>query len=172
MQAATRPVSLEIEPASLGNPVLAAVKAYFDGKRGARRFARRADLDPAELKAHLGWISLLDVLEGGEDFRHRLVGTRVAHYFSTDNTGRLLSDVVAAYPPQVAAGVLGIHRKAARDMVQVRVSGKADWIGKQYLDFDALFLPLSDDGESANMLVSVFTFDYGSLRSGKVGGLS
>ncbi|MCE9650045.1 MAG: PAS domain-containing protein [Parvibaculum sp.] len=172
MQAATRPVSIEIDPASLGNPVLAAVKDYFDGKRGVRRAACRADLNPAELKAHLGWISLLDVLRGGEDFHHRLVGTRVAHYFSIDNTGRLLSDVAASYSPEVAAGILGIHRKAANEMVQVHVSGRADWIGKQYLDFDALFLPLSDNGESANMLVSVFTFDYGPLRSSMISGLS
>src|SRR5690606_40981648 len=50
-------------------------------KRGDRIMPARADMDPLELRDYLGWIVIVDVLDGGSDFYYRLVGTKVAHYF-------------------------------------------------------------------------------------------
>ena len=37
--------------------------------------------------------------------------------------------------------------------------GAADWIGKAFLDFESLYLPLSDDGETVNMVLGAVTFE-------------
>ena len=43
----------------------------------------------------------------------------------------------------------------------MRVTGDSgSWRGHVYPDFDALYLPLSDDGVTANMIMCGFSFNY------------
>lgn len=123
----------------------------------------RADIKPADLKEHLGWIILLDALPEFADFRYRTIGTRVTQYFLADSTGKTLSEAFGSYGEAVVNGVLAVHRKAAQDKVAVRAYGGAGWLGRSFLDFDVLILPLSDDGGTANMMLSAFTFDLTRL---------
>lgn len=150
----------EIDPQTLGHPSLAAVKAYWDEKRRTRPMPSRADIDPVDLKEHLGWIMLLDVIGDYEDFRFRLIGTKVTRYFFVEATGKTVREAFASFGAGVVGGVLAVYRKAARDRVPVRAFGDAGWLGRDYYDFDALYLPLSDDGITTNKVLSVFTFDY------------
>lgn len=150
----------EIDPERLEHPVLAAVKAYWDAKRGSRRMPSRAEIDPIDLKDHLGWMLLLDVIDDCTDFRFRLIGTKVTRYFFADTTGKTASEAFARFGDAAVSGVLAVYRKTARDCVPVRAWGDAGWLGQAFHDFDALYLPLSDDGINANMILSVFTYDY------------
>jgi hypothetical protein len=156
-------INTEIDPHNLQNPVLSFLKAYWDGKRGARRMPTRAEIKPADMKEHLGWVILLDALPDFSDFRYRTIGTRVTQYFLADSTGKTLSEAFGPYGDAAINGVVATHRKAARDQVAVRCYGGAGWIGRSFMDFDALFLPLSDDGVTANMILSAFTFDLAKL---------
>lgn len=149
----------EIDPQNLQHPVLAFLKSYWDAKRGARAMPARADIKPSDMKEHLGWIILLDVLPDYADFRYRTVGTRVTQYFLADATGKTMSEAFGAYGEGVVKGVQAVHRKCARDRVPMRAHGGAGWLGRSFLEFDAIFLPLSDDGETVNMILSAFTFD-------------
>lgn len=150
----------EIDPQRLDHPVLSAVKAYWDERRGTRLMPSRAEIDPVALKEHLGWILMLDVLEDCSDFRFRLIGTKVTHYFFTDATGQTITEAFDRFGPAAVNGVLAVHRKTARDCVPVRAFGDAGWLGQRYYEFDAIYLPLSDDGVTANKILSVFTFDH------------
>lgn len=156
-------IHTEIDPQKLQNPVLAFLKTYWDRKRGKRAMPARADIRPPEMKEHLGWIILLDVLPGAEDFRFRTVGTRVTEYFLTDATGKTVTEAFARYGDDAVKAVLATHSKVARDGVAVRVHGGAGLFGRAFLDFDALYLPLSDNGISVNMILSAFTFDLSEL---------
>jgi hypothetical protein len=156
-------INTEIDPQNLQNPVLSFLKAYWDGKRGDRRMPTRAEIKPADMKEHLGWIILLDALPDFSDFRYRTIGTRVTQYFLADSTGRTLSEAFGQYGDTAVNGVISTHRKAARDQIAVRSYGGAGWLGRSFMDFDALFLPLSDDGVTANMILSAFTFDLAKL---------
>lgn len=149
----------EINPARVTQPVLAAVYAYWKQKRGQRPMPTRADILPSELREHLGWIVMVDVTPGFEEFRYRLVGTLVNQYFLADATGKTIREAFSAYAPNVASAVTAVHRKAARDKVVVRSHGASDWMGGGFEEFDALYLPLSDDGDTCNMLLTAFTFD-------------
>jgi len=132
----------------------------------------RADIKPSEMKEHLGWIILVDALPALEDFRFRMIGTRVAQYFLADATGQTMREAFAAYGDQVTARVIATHRKTARDKVVVRAYGGAGWLGRSFLDFDAIYMPLSDDGESVNMILSAFTFDAAALIKAREGRVS
>ena len=150
----------EINPARVTQSVLPAVDDYWKRKRGSRPMPSRADILPTELREHLGWIVMVDVIPPRyEEFRYRLVGTLVNQYFLADATGKTIREAFAAYPPHVANAVTAVHRKSARDKVVVRSRGAPGWIRGGYEEFDALYLPLSDDGETCNVLLTAFTFD-------------
>jgi hypothetical protein len=153
----------EIDPQNLQHPVLAFLRSYWESKRGGRAMPSRADIRPGELKEHLGWIILLDAFPDFSDFRYRTIGTRVTQYFLADSTGKTLTEAFGPYGEAAVNGVIATHRKAAKDQVVVRAYGGAGWLGRSFLDFDALFLPLSDDGVTANMILSAFTFDLAQL---------
>lgn len=51
-----------------------------------------SELDPLEVHRALGYLMLLDVLEGGEDFRYRVYGSKIADVVGFDSTGLLVSE--------------------------------------------------------------------------------
>lgn len=153
----------EIDPPIIEQPVLRFLRDYWESKRAGRAMPARADIRPSEMKEHLGWVILVDVLPDFSDFRYRTIGSRVSQYFLQDSTGKLMSEAFSDYGPAAVGAVLAVHRKSARDRVVVRSRGGAGWLGRSFLDFDSLYLPLSEDGETANMILSGFTFDQAAL---------
>jgi hypothetical protein len=156
----------ENAPTRLDHPVLAAVHQYWSMKRGDRLMPARADIDPLELRDYLGWIVIMDVLEDGADFRYRLVGTKVTHYFGADGSGRTISECFASLGTDVVRDALDVHRRVVWKRQPLRVYGEVPLMAHQRGVFDSLHMPLSDDGETANMLISAFTFDYKDVKSG------
>jgi hypothetical protein len=153
-------VGSEINPTVLAHPTLAFLRDYWEQKRGSRAMPARADIDPAEMRHHLGWMILADVLPGLADFRYRLIGTRVTQYFQRNITGKTISEAYAENGPAAQKMALAVYRKVARDRVVLRTFGDIGWLGHDFLEFDQLFVPLSDDGSAVNMVLSAFTFDY------------
>jgi hypothetical protein len=155
----------EFAPASVEHPVLADILAYWHARRGTRAMPTRAEISPTDLRDHLGWIVLVDVLPGFTDFRYRLIGTKVAHYFGADATGRTISEAFRPFGEDAVKSVQSVHRQAAEAKKPVRAHGDAAWLADGFDTFDSIFLPLSDDGETANMVLSAFTFDYKAVKA-------
>src|ERR1700688_3416251 len=79
------------------HPDLRALYALWTEKRGERRMPARNDFTPRDMKAYLRRIHLYDVVEGGRDFRIRLLGTSMTIGMGQDPTGKLMS----AFPDPV-----------------------------------------------------------------------
>lgn len=156
-------VGSEIDPTELTNPTLAFLRRYWDEKRGDRLMPSRRDIRPSELKEHLGWVLMIEVFPDLSDFRYKLIGTLVTQYFLSDSTGKTVSEAFAQHGPAATNAVKAILRKTARDRVPMRAFGKAGWVAPGYEQFDALYLPLSDDGETVNMILHGFVFDRPSV---------
>jgi hypothetical protein len=148
----------EVGPVRAERPELQFLFDYWQARRGDRVLPSRADLNIRDLKAQLGWVSMLDVLPAENDFRYRLIGTRVVAYFAADPTGRTVTE---AFSPVPAAGamVLTLLRMVAAQRVVIRTWGNLAWMGNDFEDFESLFLPFSDDGETVNMIMNPFVFD-------------
>jgi hypothetical protein len=165
-------VGSEIDPAEYAQPTLAFLRHYWASKRRGALLPGRSDIDPFEMTAHLGWILLVDVLPGMVDFRYRLIGTRVSQYFLRDCTGKTITESFGPCGPVAIKAILACYRKVARDRVPLRMFGSAGWLGKEFLDFDNILLPLARDGVTVDMILGAFTFDARtqalrhSLRSG------
>lgn len=150
-------VRFEDNPAHLAHPTLASLKDYWDAKRGNRLMPARADLRPADIREHLPWIVLIDVLP--KDFRYRLIGTLITEYFKTDATGLTVREAWAPQGEEGIQGMLSILRDVMQKRIPVRCYGETGWNTIGLEKFDALYLPLSDDGQNVNMIFHVFVFN-------------
>src|SRR3981189_854326 len=87
--------NVEIDSFSDWPGVLSSVRDYWLEKRGTRSMPRRSDISPAQLKLQLPHILLADVIDGGVDFRYRLVGMQLLPFFHSEPSGSLMSAAIA-----------------------------------------------------------------------------
>src|SRR5438270_4891548 len=136
--------------AAVSDPRLHRFFAYLEGKRGEREFAARRDIDPLEFGYILGNVVLLDVQH--ERFRYRLVGSVLAAGAGYDLTGSYVDD----HPDvEYRAYVLARYRETV--VFRRPTGGTYDlFIGRKPRQYQCLRVPLSDDGETINMIVAAF----------------
>lgn len=51
------------------------------------------DISPVHFRGYLDYLTLVDAVDDGEDFRYRIYGTGVARHFGRDMTGKLVSEL-------------------------------------------------------------------------------
>src|SRR5262249_9214284 len=107
---------------------------YWVGKCGARTMPSRSDIDPAELKSHLGSLLILDVVEPLENSRYRLVGTQIVQIAGRDATNRPIGEL---YSEPLLGWLLTLYR--AIISTQVPHAGWGRWmLGNSFLNVRGL----------------------------------
>ncbi len=81
------------DESNLNHRELRSLLAYWRKLRGDQPMPRQDKIDPLEMQDALGFLFLLDVLDGGADFRYRVYGSKVVDRYSVDMTGKLLSNL-------------------------------------------------------------------------------
>jgi hypothetical protein len=79
-------------PDSLPHAPIRFLLEHWQSLRGARPMPLAREIDALALRPALGFVSLLDVVAGGDDFRYRLFGTIPSAVSGFDMTRRLLSE--------------------------------------------------------------------------------
>lgn len=134
-------------------PLLAEILAYWERKCAGRWAPRRADIDPTELPAHLPNLMLIDVLEGGADFRFRLIGTAIVEDMGRDSTGRRMSELYRDHPAALAQ-LADRLRQVVRERRPNVTRGGVYWLPQRsFRSFIRAAMPLSDDGASVTMIL-------------------
>jgi hypothetical protein len=108
------------------------------------------DIDPVSLRPALGYIMLLDAVEGGRDFHVRLYGSTIAEISGFDLTGKRLSEHRAsAYTTEfaIAASRAALNRR--QPLYTTRRPVAADFTSQ----WPRLALPFADDQERATRLL-------------------
>jgi hypothetical protein len=150
--------SLTIDPDNLASP-FREIRDYWATKCGGRAMPRRADIDPLELPPqHMPYLSILDVLPDTDDFRFRLLGTGITERLGRDSTGRTVREVYAAAQPAMRDWMLDSYRAVVTHKRPVLKRGTLGMVQKEFVDFEALHLPLSEDGERVSMLFGLTHF--------------
>jgi hypothetical protein len=151
MTAAT--AALPSDPlAALNDERLHRFFAYLEGKRGTREFAARRDIDPLDFAYVLGNVVLLDVLHEPLRFRYRLVGSVLAAGAGYDLTGSFVED-----HPDVQYRAYVAARYVETVTSRRPTGGTYDLLMDRKLrQYQCLRVPLSDDGETINMIVAAF----------------
>ncbi|NER81305.1 MAG: PAS domain-containing protein [Leptolyngbya sp. SIO1D8] len=94
---------------AIAQPVLQQLDAYWralGGRSGAP--APLAAFDPLEVTGCLPYVMMLDVLDGGADYRYRVYGREVSGRFGRDMTGRTLSEMPVK--PRIIAFFQAVYR--------------------------------------------------------------
>ena len=64
---------------------------YWSSQRDGRKLTTRRSIDPVELADLLANLVLVEVLDGGRDYLHRIAGEAAASLLGADLMGRRLS---------------------------------------------------------------------------------
>jgi len=141
------------DPAAIQSPRLQRFHGYWAGKRRGGSLPGRADIDPVEFPWALGFVSLYDVLPGG-DIRVRLDASQAVAFFGPDLTGLSLG----AHPqPEFGA----IMRRTLGGVVADRaplVLQRELELHARYWRYEVLLLPFAADGRTIDMIASVLDF--------------
>jgi hypothetical protein len=157
-----RAVRIVKNPSDVDNPILAYVLSYWRHKSTPSRPPTRKEIELRDLKSHLPWIILAESIDDGADFRYRVVGTRVAEYFLGDGTGKTVREALAGEETCVVRdATLWLFRETCRTRAPIRMTGpSSDIRGVYFPDYDMIQVPLAADSETADCVLSIFTFNY------------
>jgi hypothetical protein len=128
--------------------------AYWQSKRGNRAMPRRADLDPTEIPPHLlPGITLVDVVPDRRRYVYRLVGTMEVEVRGYDPTGK---SVGQAYFGENAEDATACYDRVVETRAPVLDPQPFLERRRGYQGAESLFLPLSNDGRTVNMILVFF----------------
>jgi len=130
---------------------------YWQSKCGSDgRIPRRADVDPAEIPRLVPNILIVDVEYNPFRVRYRLVGTKVVQATGFEITGKYLDEIVLA---DDEGPFLESYQTccATRAPILTRIKWHLD--AETTGEYDACFLPLSEDGETVNKVLSMECYE-------------
>ena len=133
-----------------------AMVAYWREKAGPHRMPRRSDIDPGDVVPFLSRITLVDVVPDARRFVYRLVGTEEVANRGNDPTGRSVIEAFFATSAEESLSYYGyVAQYGEPYCFRGDYYAPDGGLEKQ----DVIFLPLSDDGQSVNMIL-LFYHDY------------
>ncbi|MEI9996188.1 MAG: PAS domain-containing protein [Rhizomicrobium sp.] len=142
---------------------LAAAYGVWCDLAAGRVGPRREEITPARLRSAIAATFVVDVLDGGKDFRFRFAGDRIIQFMGRRLAGKLLSEQRGT---PFFDGMHGMytHCVAAREPI---LAGPmpVTYPGKEFLEIEVLAMPLSDDGQAITALFGAFdTWQLGTHR--------
>jgi hypothetical protein len=132
---------------------------YWQRKAAGQAMPRRADLDPADIPKLLPHVMLVEV-HGPSRYRYRLIGTANAQEQGVDATGRFLDEVLVG--PEYRDHVLALYDECVRDRRPIYSESLflSQPRGAVERHTKVLFLPLSADGETVNLVFVAQVYVY------------
>ncbi len=141
-----------------GDARLGELLRYWDSKRKGRSMPARSDIEPLELKSHLGRLHFIDIEYDPFRLRLRMMGVESTETLGRDMTGRYFDEY---HPPKILEKVTTTYLWLAENKKPLRHFGNAVYADKSIYAFEVINLPLSDDGERVNMVLGEIIFSMG-----------
>ena len=122
----------------------------WESKRKGAALPARRDLEPFEIKELLPYVILVDVSYPGPEFFYRLVGTQEVEFRGYDPTGRPVKDAFSGLDGGFCDGnYRAVVDRKAPIFVQEYKPTRLGAIAQ----FETIFLPFADDGETVNIIM-------------------
>jgi hypothetical protein len=146
-------------PSPLTDPRLKEAFCYWRRKASGRTMPGRADIDPVEVPKLLPDVMLVERSDDGR-YRYRLIGTANTAAHGVNATGRFLDEVLPG--PDYAAHVLALYDECVRERRALYSECLFFPPGQMQPErhTKVLFMPLSGDGVTVNMIFVVQVFFY------------
>jgi hypothetical protein len=136
----------------VNEPPLRCLFDYWSELADGSVLPHHRQIDPLAMRAALGHVMLIDVIEGGHDFRYRLYGSAIARISELDMTGRLMS----AHPASsyVAEFALAVSQAVVQRRSPIYTE-RAPALAAKATRWRRLAFPLVDDaGEVTRLLAA------------------
>ncbi|MEX0837938.1 MAG: PAS domain-containing protein [Parvibaculum sp.] len=140
-------------------PELRHLLAYWESKRGTRAYPDRADIRPEEFRRLLPHIGIVEVLDGGADFRFRLFGEELFKITGFDRKGEKFSEMKAAPDSKLTDEVMRTRwSETMRAVLQLGgplslKTPMARTEGEGPLEMHVLLLPVTTGGEEIGQIL-------------------
>jgi hypothetical protein len=136
------------------SPTLRQVALYWSQLRGDRKFPSRHDFNPRNLKGLLRHITLIKVLNDGEDYQFRVLGDVQVQAYGENFTGMTLSEIGKRHE-KFAAGLRVFYEgiRMGRDAF-----GYRGWIGRdmpdtKYSYHECAFFPMGENSAAVDHIL-------------------
>ena len=129
---------------------------YWRRKCGGRTLPRRRDIDPVDIPHLMPRILITDIEHDPFRVRYRLVGTKVVEMTGYEFTGWYLDEIAL---PNDEGPILESYRSACETKAPVMTRVKWRLAPDIVAEYDVCFLPLSDDGETVDMVLSMECYE-------------
>jgi hypothetical protein len=140
------------------DPRLEQAYEYWRRKAAGRKLPRRRDIDPVEIPKLLADVMLVDVEDGR--YRYRLIGTENTQAHGIKATGRYLDEVLPGR--EYRNHVLALYDESVQK--KRALYSECLFLSPERLAPErhtkVLFMPLSEDGETVNMVFVLQIFLY------------
>jgi hypothetical protein len=130
------------------NPKLLDFYALWRAKCRGDALPARSDFTVDDLRPFIGRIAILDVIDGGQDFRFRLYGTQIAEEYQGEMTGKSVGAFRGNF---FTAIVPGYRRTVATRQPHYDVPEIDD--DRMYYKWERLVVPLASDGKTIDMIM-------------------
>lgn len=147
-----------INPGELRSPELRAGYALWDRLRGARLFPSRAEMTPRSLGRLLRNVSLIKVLDGGQDFQIRIMGDGLMAVQSVPLVGLTTTEIdklLPGYGASLHSLYSLVHRNRAPGLFRGTVHREADGVSYHR---EHVLAPLGETDEAVDHLISFVVF--------------
>lgn len=132
-------------------PELSEFLEYWEQKKGDREFPQRSDIKPAEIVRLLPWINMYDVLDGGEEFSVRVVGTALTEVIGEEMRGKTVSGLSALLVDRVMRTL----RAVLETRVPVHAASRSTAIpGQEFQGAEVCAVPLSTNGTDIDIIMA------------------
>ena len=138
------------------DPRLIDLYRLWQAKRSDARIPARIEFGLDELRPLMGRIAILDVIDGGADFRFRLYGSNIANAYRGEMTGKSVREYRPHFYATITSGYLQCVASRAPHYDRLEVDDQM-----MLYRWERLILPLAADGTTVDMLlVASITLEY------------
>jgi len=127
--------------------------SYIEAKTGEKRFAKRADINPAELKDLLPdicfFVPIYDENNNIIDIQVKLQGTKAASFYGEFTGKSVHSHPSSEVGTRIAASVKAVAERRCSIFVESSTLSRK----KDHLRAKALYVPMAEDGENIDRLL-------------------
>ena len=129
--------------------------SYWLDRKGSRHFPARRDIDPVDFPYILPHLMLIDVLRSPVRFRVRVHGTERVQRAGYDLTGKLIDEIPT---PEYRKYAIERCMEVVETAEAVLVHYARELDGRMYR-YEALWLPLSENGKDVTQLLCALVYD-------------
>lgn len=151
-------LTAELNPTLDDAPVLKDLLDYWRARCPEGGIPNRRDINPGDLKAHLGNLFIAEPLEGGADFRYRLIGADLTALHGREFTGSTVRQLLWGFSTADADAVINAYQIVVRKHLVLRAGGGMVWAEKDFLKFDSLHLPIAAPDGNGTWLLGELIF--------------